>query len=177
MAGGTVSNPFPKPAPDFNDPIGLVLACHQRMLGHCELLQRLAEHLILSGADEDAMDAARKVHRYFSTAARHHHDDEEQDIFPRAARASEAMAQVVERLRQDHEAIDRAWQDIGPMLVDPRHIGDTEMFQGLAERFCALYREHIAREETEFFSQVSNLLSADDLQQIAAAMQQRRQAS
>lgn len=168
-------DPFPKPAPDFSDPLGLVLACHQRMLGHCELLERLVEHMKHSGADEDARQAAHKVHRYFSTAARHHHDDEEQDIFPRAAQVSEELAVLVQRLQRDHGKIDAAWNDLGPMLADPRNIGDVERFAGLVGEFCALYREHIRREEEQFFGPARELLDRDALLAIGRAMQQRRQ--
>ena len=166
---------FPKPAPDFSDPLGLILACHQRMLGHCELLERLAEHMKHSGADEDARQAARKAHQYFSTAAQHHHDDEEQDVFPRVARASEEMAALVQRLQQDHERIDAAWNDLGPMLADPRNIGDFERFAGLVDGFCKLYREHIRVEEAEFFDPARQVLGSEDLKAIGAAMQARRQ--
>lgn len=167
---------FPKPAPDFSDPIGLILACHQRMLGHCELLEKLAQHLQYSGADDDARQAAQKVHRYFSTAARHHHDDEEQDVFPRVLRAAPDMANVIQRLQQDHERLDAAWADIGPMLAEPSHIGDTEQFADLVANFCTLYRAHIQSEEEQLFARIKPFLNADDLQQIGAAMRQRRQA-
>ena len=170
-----MSELFPKPAPDFSDPIGLILACHQRMLGHCELLERLAEHLKHSGADADAVKAAHKAHQYFSTAAQMHHDDEEQDIFPCVVSSSTDMADLVHRLRQDHDKIDAAWNDLGPMLAEPRNIGDAEQFAGLVERFCTLYREHIQREEDEFFDRVQHMLSNDDLVKIGKAMQERRQ--
>ncbi len=170
-----MNHPFPKPAPDFSDPLGLIRACHQRMLGHCELMQRLAEHLKHSGVDDEAMKAARKAHRYFSTAAQLHHEDEEQDIFPRVARTSTTMADLVHGLHQDHERIDAAWNDLGPMLVDPRNIGDTKQFAALVEQFCALYQEHIQKEEDEFFDRAQDLLSSDDLKNIGRAMQDRRQ--
>lgn len=170
-----MSELFPQPAPDFSDPLGLIRACHRRMLGHCELLERLAVHLKHSGADQDAMQAARKAHHYFATAAQLHHDDEEQDVFPRVLRSSAEMADVVHRLRQDHEQIDAAWNDLGPMLADPRHIGDTEQFAALVDRFCTLYREHIKSEEDEFFDRVQHLLNSDELKKIGKSMQERRQ--
>ncbi len=28
---------MPKPAPGFDDPLGLLRACHERILGHCRI--------------------------------------------------------------------------------------------------------------------------------------------
>ena len=32
-------------APDFSDPLGLLAACHERMLANCALLQRMLDNL------------------------------------------------------------------------------------------------------------------------------------
>ena len=57
------TSPFPESAPDFTDPLGLLRACHQRMLDHCERLLRLADHLQDHGADSDAQQAAAATAR------------------------------------------------------------------------------------------------------------------
>ena len=41
-------------APDFDDPIGLLLACHNKILSHCETLEQLPAHLVSHGPDEEA---------------------------------------------------------------------------------------------------------------------------
>ena len=169
-----MSDIFPEPAPDFSDPLGLIRACHQRMLSHCELLEKLAAHLRHSGADDDARKAARQAHRYFSTSAVFHHQDEEEDLFPRIGRSSMAMADTVHRLRQDHRALDEAWAALGPMLENIAHVGDTERFAQLVAQYCDAYREHIRIEEREFLDRAQHMLSSDELRKIGKAMQERR---
>ena len=44
------------PAPDFNDPLGLLAACHQRILGFCDLLERLGPWIDANGLDKEALD-------------------------------------------------------------------------------------------------------------------------
>jgi len=165
---------FPEPAPDFSDPLGLIRACHQRMLGQCELLEKLAEHLRHSGADDDARKAARQVHRYFSTSAVFHHRDEEEDLFPRVGRTSLKMAEVVHRLKQEHGRLDAAWADLGPMLENIQHVTDHARFAQLVADFCQGYRDHIRLEEREFLDRAQHLLSSAELKKIGRAMQERR---
>lgn len=169
-----MSQPFPEPAPDFSDPIGMLRACHKRMLSHCELLDKLANHLDKNGVDDDARSAAKKVVRYFSTAAVHHHEDEEQDLFPKVVRSSIKLATVIHELKQDHVKLTAAWKDLEPMLRQPQHIGDTEQFMALAQQFGDAYRRHIATEERDLLDVAQHMLSTEQLQEIGEAMQERR---
>lgn len=171
-----MTEPFPESAPDFDDPLGLLRACHQRMLAQCDLLEKLATHLQMNGVDADARTAARRVQTYFSTAAVHHHQDEEQDVFPRVVRSSLKMATVIHELKQDHEKLAAAWNDIGPMLGQLQHIGDTTRFRALVHGFCQAYREHIQIEEEDFLDVAQHILSSDDLRAIGKSMRERRQA-
>jgi hemerythrin-like domain-containing protein len=170
-----MTNPFPEPAPDFSDPLGMLRACHQRMLSNCDLLEKLAAHMEKSGADDDARAAAQRVHRYFSTAAQFHHQDEEEDVFPRLVRTSLKLATVINDLKQDHEKIQAAWQDLEPMLRQIHHIGDMEMFRQVAGNFANLYRQHIKVEERDFLDTAQHLLSSEQLAAIGESMQERRQ--
>jgi len=52
---------MPKPAPGFDDPLGLLRACHERILGHCDTLERLESHLRQHGADQDAQEARQSI--------------------------------------------------------------------------------------------------------------------
>ncbi|WP_232821524.1 cupin domain-containing protein [Acidithiobacillus ferrivorans] len=63
-------------APSFDDPVRLLRACHERILGHCETLERLAEHLARVGADSEARLAAARIRRYFHVAGPAHHADD-----------------------------------------------------------------------------------------------------
>lgn len=166
--------PFPETAPDFHDPIGLMKACHRRILHHCDTLERLAQHMQEKGVDADARKAAGDVYRYFSKAGKHHHDDEEIDLFPFMARQSLKLADVVHRLRQQHEILDQKWTLLSLQLERIAALQDFAAFAKLAGETATLYREHIALEEDELLDIAVHILSRDDQEKIGKAMAERR---
>jgi len=163
------------PAPDFNDPLGLLMACHQRILKHCDTLDRISERLSSSGCDDDVRDAARQVHRYFSTAAKLHHQDEEQDFFPLLVRTSLKIAEAIHHLKQDHRRMESLWQQLEPMLTDIDRLEDPEQFSVAASEFAQLYRSHIQQENAFIDDTARHLLSAQQLNKLGRAMADRRQ--
>jgi len=166
---------FPQAAPDFSDPLGLLKACHGRILNHCETLERLRDHIREKGLDAEARQAIARVHRYFSSAAQHHHEDEEQDLFPRLARQSLKLADAIHRLKLQHTAMAGEWEQLRPMLELPTRITDNpEAFAERVERFTTLYREHIEREEEEVFAPARHSLSEAELRKLGFAMAERR---
>jgi len=166
---------IPASAPDFSDPIALLLACHQRMREHCELLQRCAQRLSDSGLDDDTKQAAAQVVRYFSTAALYHHRDEEHDLFPLLIRSSMKMADVINQLKQQHAEIQTVWQQLEPLLKRPGSIEKPQAFTELSDRFSNLYQKHLAFEEQEFLNIAIHMLSQEQLKRIGQSMKKRRQ--
>ena len=165
---------FPPPAPDFSDPLGLLRACHERILRHSDLLVRLAEHIATSGADDEARKTAAAIYRYFTTAGKHHHQDEEQDLFPRLARQSLKLADRVHRLKQEHPALDAIWQELEPLLADLTRVDDMALFAELAARFADAQRRHVTAENKELFDVAQHIFSDRELQDIGKAMAVRR---
>lgn len=168
------TNSFPESAPDFSDPLGLLRACHGRMLDHCARLSRLAAHLQAHGADSEALQAAGSIYRYFTTAARHHHADEEQELFPRLAQQSLKLADLVHRLKKDHLELDALWQELEPQLLRPSHISDPYGFAQLCERFEAAYQRHIAVENSELLEMARHIFSQAELKKLGTSMAERR---
>jgi hemerythrin-like domain-containing protein len=164
-----------EPAPDFTDPLGLLMACHQRMLGNCETLEALLSHIETSGVDEEARKAARNVHHYFSTAGMLHHADEEQDLFPLLIRESIKMAEIIHALKQDHKQMMEAWQALAPLLARPNTIEPGEKFTQTVMHFCTLYRDHIKREESDFLDIARHILSSAQLKKLGSRMKERRE--
>lgn len=167
---------LPTPAPGFDDPIGLLRACHQRMLQHCEWLEKFIEAALKQGIDADLEKAARQVHRYFCTAAKLHHQDEEEDFFPILNRTSIKLAEIIYQLKQDHQHQDQLWQALEVQLRNPKKIADLASLQSLAAEFCQHIRMHIKTEEAEFLTMAQHLLSAAQLKTIGNAMAERRSA-
>lgn len=165
---------FPPAAPDFRDPLGLLRACHERVLKHCDIIENLAAHLADKGLDQEAREAAAQAHRYFSVAAKHHHEDEEQDVFPRLARQSLKLADLIHTLKQEHEQLEALWAEIAPLLAKPANIEDIEAFRTLATRLADAYRTHVLKENSELLDMAQHIFSSDELKQIGRAMAERR---
>ena len=169
-----MTDPFKAPAPGFDDPLGLLMACHERILGHCETLDKLPAHWAAHGCDDELRQAAKRIHHYFSTAGKLHHQDEEEDLFPRVVRTSIKIAETVHRLRQEHQRMDAAWQALEPLLARPQRIEDEAGFAALCSEFTALYRQHIQTENAFFLDKVQHLLSSQQLKDIGKTMAARR---
>ena len=160
------NNGLPEPLPGFDDPLGLLRACHKKMLAHCDLLEGL-----LTTPDPAA---AQLVLRYFSTNAVTHHRDEEEDLFPRLNRQSMKLADLVQRLKREHSELDRLWAGIAAGLRELPQAGGEAAFIEAVRAFCALTREHIQRENTEFLPLAESSLSSAALGEIGEAMAARR---
>ncbi len=167
-------SPFPEAAPDFSDPLGLLRACHGRIEQHCATLRKLVPHLREQGLDDEARNAMRNIHRYFTSAGQLHHQDEEQDLFPRLARQSLKLADLIHGLRQDHEKMEALWKQLEPLLARPDHIDDKEAFAALVDAFTALYHAHIARENEELLELAHHIFSGDELKKLGNRMAERR---
>lgn len=165
---------FSPAAPTFDDPIGLLKACHMRILTNCSTLEKLTRHLADNAIDEDAVTAAARVHKYFVTAAPLHHEDEEVDLFPRLRRHDAALGDAIAALEAEHQSMAEAWAALEPELADLTRIDDRDAFGERVATFCKLYRTHIVSEEMNCLSKAEDLLTADDLKALGAAMEARR---
>ncbi len=161
-------------APDFDDPLGLLRACHQRIRLQCDGLLRLASHIAEQGMDEEAKRSAGTIYRYFSTAGKHHHEDEEKDLFPHLARTSLKLADRVHRLRKEHAEQDALWAELGPLLIRTRPIDDPAHFVTLCQQFAEHNRRHADFEDEEILDVAQHILSARELKGLGQKMAERR---
>ena len=160
--------------PDFDDPLGILKACHQRMLMQCETLEKLVPHIADKGIDEEARSAISKIKTYFTTSAVHHHQDEDEDLFPIMARQSLKLADIVHSLLQEHEAINQAWISLETSLNQPGELVDNINFNDQVQVFCGLYRKHITHEEQELLFMAQHILSHEQLEKLGDSMAKRR---
>ena len=164
---------------DFDHPIEMLAACHERIEAQCETLQRLSLHLPQHGADEQARQAASAVMRYFDTAGRHHQDDEEQDLFPQLVAAARGengyrVALLVARLKREHAEIEKAWLALRDRLKRIA-IGEHAVVDELTvSLFASAYRDHIAIEEANLFPLAEMLLVPAQLAKLGRRMARRR---
>lgn len=163
------------PAPGFDDPLEMLLACHERIRAQCTTLEKLMLHLPAHGCDLQARQAAQAILRYFDTAGQHHHDDEEQDLFPqlRASNDSTALA-LVTRLLDEHQVMDAAWQQLRPYLAALSEATATTLDAVTARRFIDVYDRHITLENAQLIPLAQRLLSAEQLETLGNSMAARR---
>lgn len=163
------------PAAGFDEPFEMLDACHQRVERMLVLIERLAAHLPIHGADAQAQQAARDVMRYFDLAAPHHHEDEERHVLPLLR--EQGHAALADRIAQEHQAMAAAWARMRALLVaieQGRGLGAGEDVAVDGRAFVALYREHIALEETQAFPLVQAGVTGDALRAMGEEMARRR---
>ncbi len=165
---------LPASLPGFDDPLGLLVACHTKILHHCDLLEQLVTGIGFAAEKQEQRDMARRIHTYFSNSARLHHQDEETDLFPLLARQSLKLADLVHALRQEHEQLDALWSRLEVGLKRITQLDDPQDFIAATTRFCALSRQHVQREDTELLPVAASSLSSEQLKDIGIAMAARR---
>ena len=169
-----MANPFPETAPDFGDPLGLLRACHGRVLEHCDLLEVFAERAGTEAMDDDTIQAGKRVRTYFATAGKLHHADEEEDLFPLLQRQTLKLAQLIHDLKREHERLDALWAQLDSRIAWPRNISDPDAFRAAAAEFIDINRRHVKRENAELLDVAQHMISAKDLERMGRAMAERR---
>lgn len=164
---------------DFEHPLQMLEACHDRIRMQCETLGNLAAHLQTHGCDGQAQQAASNVMRYFDSAGRHHHEDEEQDLFPRMTAAAGGqnagrVALLIDQLKREHQEMARLWLRLRRTLELIAHGGNVALDALEVSRFCAVYRAHIALEEANMIPLAALLLEEETLAAVGEAMAARR---
>ncbi len=174
----TMKSFFKPPAPGFDDPLGMLHACHERILERLETLERLPEHLSRRGADPDARHAAERILDYFDRAAPHHHADEDTDLFPLLlgcrdrAEWDTRLPLWLEQLSAEHPGLERGWATLRPRLEAVVR-GDNDAMPRAVE-WIASTRRHLDLEEEHVLPLARRLLNADELRSLGRAMATRR---
>ena len=161
-------------APGFDDPLGMLRACHRRIERQLATLGRLLRHLPEHHADADARAAATAIMRYFDTAAINHHADEEQSLFPRLVAAAPDARELVRHLEREHVTLAARWARLRPLLSAIVARGGAFLPVKDVDAFRAAYAAHIAREEGELLPRAEQVLATKDLAAIGAEMAARR---
>lgn len=163
------------PAPTFDDPLGMLAACHERIAAQCALLEKLVPHIKLHGCDEQARQAAVGVLRYFDTAGQHHHQDEEQDLFPQLLAGTDPVAaSLISRILAEHRTLEENWQALRPRLLAIAEAASTQLDAQVVTRFNAGYAAHIALENKELLPLAERLLDAAQRETLGRRMAARR---
>lgn len=168
--------PVQRPA-TFEEPHAMLMACHQRVLRMCTLLEKLYQHAALHGADAQARQAAADVMRYFDLAGPEHHEDEERHLFPRMLFSADTRQTALARtLHEQHLHMSTLWQQLRPLLHAVVE-GDAQRLLAdapLVNEWATLYRAHVALEEDHAYPDAFALMTAEDIRHMGAEMALRR---
>lgn len=171
------------PTASFDEPFDLLHACHARVERSLVLLLRLGDYLSEQGGQDPdglARDAATDVLRYFDVAAPLHHADEEQHVFPALRQAGQPeLAALADVLQEEHRQMDAQWRPIRADLqtLQNEQMPDAQMLQAARQRwvaFAALYRKHLATEESLAYPPCIQRLNPADQQAMGREMAGRR---
>lgn len=163
------------PAAGFDEPFEMLAACHERVESMLTLLLKLADHLPVHGADEQARSAARDVMRYFDIAGPAHHEDEERHIFP-PLKDDPVVGDVVRRLQAEHLQMEAQWPGVRADLVAVEQ-GCGPLPPGSHGRwatYAALYRRHIVDEDRWVYPAAHGRLDAATQAAMGDEMARRR---
>jgi hemerythrin-like domain-containing protein len=173
-----IQAPGSAPGASFEQPFGMLEACHERLHRTLALLQRLRAHLPAHGADEQAQQAATDVMRYFDQAAPQHHHDEELHVFPPLLAAGDpTVVQVVRQLQADHLQMETGWQRARAVLqqVAEGSLHALPPQEGAAlDAFASLYAAHIVAEEQTAYPAARVAMDAQALTAMSDDMMRRR---
>ncbi|MEF8792374.1 hemerythrin domain-containing protein [Thiohalorhabdus sp.] len=168
-------------APDFNDPIGLLRACHGRVEHFADLARRLADHELDTPPVEPVRQAAGKVLRYFEHAAPLHHADEEVDLLPRLRRhldpqPDRELVTLLGNLEGEHGELQTRWIALRPLLeaLEQGHPVDPKAYREAVRAFHAAQTAHLNRENRHLLPAAEARLTAAELAALGTAMAQRR---
>ena len=156
--------------PSFEDPIAMLLACHDKIRRFCSELALLPNHVAEHGWDELALNSAERICQYFNQAAPLHHLDEEADLFPAYLPLAHASdLQLMQQLSDAHHVMEQTWQRLNTQLSTHNEPLSIEDIQSLRE----LYEQHMSVEEP-LFGRIQAALQADVLHRLGQSMADRR---
>jgi hemerythrin-like domain-containing protein len=154
----------------IENPLEHLGACHNRIEERLQVLERAAG--ALETQPEEARSALAAVFRYFDTSGVLHTRDEEESVFPRLeAHLAAADIPYIAALESQHREAESVYEEL---RKPPAPGADLRGYRENIERFCALYRAHIASENERLIALARDAFSEQELTAITGEMKQRR---
>lgn len=164
----------------FEQPIELLLSCHEKIIHFSSALLKLSIALKLDGWNDEMTASSDQIRRYFNVAASEHHLDEEIHLFPaiialdpefKQAKSTETL-KVLHRLIKEHVESDLLWETLNTMLEEKSD--DFILLEELAQEFKTSMHEHARIENEEIFPYAQTHISTSELKKIGLAIAERR---
>ena len=146
-------------------PVDTFAQCHVGILAKLDTLSELPP---LVAAAARARSVSGELLVFFDTVVREHHVEEERDLFPAVVASAAAgdekarVQRVVDQLKAEHRAIEKAWSLLKPALRRAA-AGRPAELDGMAVRTVIdSYRAHAAFEERVFLPLSFQILGRND---------------
>jgi pyridoxamine 5'-phosphate oxidase len=171
--------------PDFTNPLGLLVHCHERIEAQLSALERTAE--ILSAGDTRSLPPAfaivDRACAHFATPGVKHTEDEDVSLFPRlrergGTAGQDALAAMTE-LESQHRTAEQLHAEFDELVGRLPRDGSAdakglERFNELVTELTTLYRPHILLENNLVFPVAARVLPASEIQALGEEMRARR---
>jgi hemerythrin-like domain-containing protein len=169
--------------PDFDDPLGLLVRCHERIQSRLASLARAVDSMRSEGTHDvaEALDAVAAARAFFAGPGVIHTADEEGSLFPRlrrrAATCDEWLLAVLDELESQHRVAETVHAELDALVarLGERPAGDTlDALSGCAGALVTLYTPHIVLENETVFPAAARLLPREELLDVGKEMKARR---
>jgi pyridoxamine 5'-phosphate oxidase len=171
--------------PDFTNPLGLLVHCHERIETQLSVLERAAD--ILRAGDIRSLPrlfaAIDGACAHFATPGVKHTEDEEVSLFPRlrergGTAGQDAVAAMAE-LESQHRRGEQLHAEFDGLVGNlPRDgsadASDLDRFSSVVTELTTLYRPHILLENNFVFPVAAEVLPASEIQALGEEMRARR---
>lgn len=161
------------------DAIALLLGCHQRIRHFTEVAVRLAS--TPEASEQERVDAAQAVLRYYTIALPLHEADENDSIYPRLHKRlpAGALAEANENMIAQHRTIDALVARLVPLWREiAAHPARQKEFESLldnTEELQNTWRSHLQLEEEQVVPAMRQYLAASELEVVRREMRARRE--
>jgi hemerythrin-like domain-containing protein len=168
-----------KPATESDDPIDLLLGCHQRIRHFTAVARRMVESPNAPAAQIG--EAAASVLRYYEIALPLHEADENDSIHPRLRKALPPgeLAVANESMVKQHVDIDALIAELVPLWRELRDAPQdlpklASALRDKTARLERLWHLHLALEEDRVVPAMRRYLREEELAAITTEMRERR---
>ena len=152
--------------------------CHRRVLARVEELSGLVTAIEAGESNPALRTLAASIAQFFGNDARRHHEDEERHVFPPLlSSGNPELVDAVLRLQQDHGWIEEDWFELEPhvqAIATGYGSCDIDTLREGTAILAALYKEHIALEESLIYPEARARIGAVGLDAMAREMIGRR---
>lgn len=164
----------------FEQPLELLLSCHEKIVHFSSALCELSTALQKEGWNDNITASADQIRRYFNIASTEHHLDEEHHLFPAIIALdpelkktpSIEIVQLINRMIKEHVESDELWATLDTMLADKAE--DFTTLEELSQRFKVTMHEHARIENEQIFPYARAHISDSDFKKMGLAIAKRR---